>query len=100
MKHPLFAGLLFPLMATVCASVFAQTPPTPAPETAKQASVADEGTPAKAEPVKLAFILPRKKSRFDAVTQYALDGVLAANYASPNPAHVPVSYTHLTLPTT
>ena len=88
MKHPLFAGLLFPLMATVCASVFAQTPPTPAPETAKQASVADEGTPAKAESVKLAFILPRKKSRFDAVTQYALDGVLAANYASPNPAHV------------
>ena len=85
MKHPLFAGLLFPLMATVCASVFAQPPSAPAPETAQ---VADDGTPNKAEPVKLAFILPRKKSRFDAVTQYALDGVLAANYALPNPAHV------------
>lgn len=87
MKHPLFVGLVFPLMATVCASVFAQTLPTSEAEVGQKPTAEGE-TIAKAEPIKLAFILPRKKSRFDAVTQYALDGVLAANYASPDPAHV------------
>lgn len=38
--------------------------------------------------LRIAFILPQKGSRFDAVTQYALDGLLAANYASANPAEV------------
>ena len=50
-----------------------------------------ETTPAVATPqpaIKLAFILPQKKSRFDAASQYALDGALAANYASKNPAEV------------
>ncbi len=90
MKHPLFVRFIFPLLAGFCSAALAEplageVPATPA---SKQSSAAV--TPAEvAQPtIKLAFILPQKKSRFDAVSQYALDGALAANYASKNPAEV------------
>ena len=87
MKYPLFANLLFSLTATVCSCVFAQEMPATNSANISTAPSASE-LQKTADPVKLAFILPRKKSRFDAVTQYALDGVLAANYASKTPAEV------------
>ena len=91
MKHPLFVRFIFPLLASFCSAVLAEpVSQAQAPASATKEAPA-ETTPAVAAPqpaIKLAFILPQKKSRFDAASQYALDGALAANYASKNPAEV------------
>lgn len=71
--------------------------PTSAPQVKANSNPTDTSTETPAdgltlvpqEPsMRIAFILPEKGSRFDAVTQYALDGLLAANYASESPAEI------------
>ncbi len=90
MKHPLFVRFIFPLLASFCSAALAEPLAAEVPATAATKQPSAVATPAEvAQPtIKLAFILPQKKSRFDAVSQYALDGALAANYASKNPAEV------------
>ncbi len=88
MKHPLFVRFLSTLLAASCSVAFAQAAPNVASEDVAPAEPVKDETTVKAQPIKLAFILPRKKSRFDAATQYALDGALAANYAAPVPAEI------------
>ncbi len=75
-------------MAASCSIGFAQTAPVAPVKEHTLTEPANAAPAPEATPIKLAFILPRKKSRFDAATQYALDGALAANYASANPAQI------------
>ncbi len=88
MKHPLFVRFVSTLLAASCSAAFAQAAPEATPKELTAAEPEKAEVLVETQPIKLAFILPRKKSRFDAATQYALDGALAANYAAANPAEI------------
>ncbi len=83
MKHPLLACLM-PLLALFAGTVIAQ-------ETTESNIVppkASQSVPAISLPPKIAFLMPPKGSKFEKASELALNGLLASNYASSQPAEV------------
>lgn len=82
MKRSYSFSLLLGAALGLTAPAFAAASATPS-----SAATAPVQTNASA-PVKLAVLMPAKGTPMDNAAQYALNGILAANYASKNPAEV------------
>ena len=66
----------------------AATPPVSEGATAGDAPNTDANTAPVEPPVKIAVLLPSKDSVFSGVTQSALNGIVASNYAAEKPAEI------------
>ena len=74
--------------AAPAAHATAATPPASEGATAGNAPNTDANTAPAEPPVKIAVLLPSKDSVFSGVTQSALNGIVASNYAAEKPAEI------------